>query len=198
MVRSRFHRSFLIRTRGAADAVYFSIALCGMPLLMTGCASATSSRAFEVAGYPITMASDAACSAAQNRDGGISPARDLPPLFALHSMTKDMYYPPKARERQEQGSVDLEFSIDAWGRPIHIRQVCSAEPGLRVSALLTLNALHFLVPDNWAQSGGRKRSFVMEFEYRMTTGARTCKGLFTEPRIPGAKLARICLSDQES
>ena len=207
MNRIRVHRTMAFAIRGLAGASCAIVGICGASLLVTGCASSGSSspgssRAIEAAGYPITTASDSDCNAMQRGKASLSAAGDLPPFSPDSGLTD---YPAEARRLAERGSVDLTFSIDGAGQPVHIKQVCSAKPRLAVSAVRALTSLHFLVPPNWGQVGGAAREFAFEFQYRLVdvqyrdvryrkVNASTLCGqsTFGRPRIPDAQVVPVC------
>ncbi|HZT01685.1 MAG TPA: hypothetical protein VFA39_05400 [Steroidobacteraceae bacterium] len=148
------------------------------------------------------MASDADCQAMQSGKAHLWPARDLPPLTSHSGLTD---YPPEARRLAERGLVDLTFSIDSAGRPVHMRQVCYAEPRLTASAVRGLASARFLVPPNWQQAGGPSREFGFEFQYRLVdlkysdvryrkvSVSTVChKSTVASPRMANAQLMPIC------
>ena len=185
----RVRRTMIFAIRGLASASCSAAAMCSASLVATGCASSGPSRAIEAPGHPIVIASDSDCRALQSRKARLWSARDLPPIFSNDELTD---YPAESRRQGVEGSVDLTFSIDGAGRPVHIRQVCHAKPGLRVSAVRALTSLRFVVPPDWEQIGAASREFGLEFQYRLVIGARTPCGKFASQRIPDAQLVPVC------
>lgn len=198
----RFHRTIAFAIRGLIGTSCPVAAMCSASLLVTGCASSGSARTTEVAGYPITLASDSDCRAMQGGKSGLSPARDLPPVMAHDGLTD---YPPEARRLAEQGFVDLTFSIDGAGRPAHVRQVCEAKPRLAASAVRGLMSSRFVVPADWEQAGGASREFAFEFQYRLVdvryrdvrsrkvNASTLCgKSTFANPHLADAELVPVC------
>lgn len=177
---------FAIRRASAACS---AAAMCSASLVVTGCASSGSSRAIEGQEYPIVIASDSDCRVLQSGKTRLWTARELPPIFSNNELT---HYPAESRRRGIEGVVDLTFSIDGAGRPVHIKQVCHAKPPLRVSAVRALTSLRFVVPPNWQQIGAASRVFGLEFQYRLVVGARTPCGRFASQRIPDAQLVPVC------
>lgn len=100
-------------------------------------------------------------------------------------------YPDAARARNEEGVVDVEFTIDGKGHARDVKQIYESSPRLGSQIPAYLKGAEFRVPANWEQSGLQSSWFTLEFEFALGTPPKGCGGS-PEPRIPGAEVITVC------
>jgi len=101
-------------------------------------------------------------------------------------------YPAPSKRRNEQGPVDIEFSIDRQGQVQDLKQKYSASHDLGAAAEALLTDGVFRVPSDWEATGARNQRFTMEFQFALVERGASCPAPQTPPRIPGAEVVAIC------
>ena len=93
-------------------------------------------------------------------------------VYALHevqlptfSASSDDLYPVAAARKLLQGSVGVEFQIDAEGRAQILSQTFVDAPEFAESASEVLKRGRFRVPEDWVKAGGPDQRFVVEVQF---------------------------------
>jgi len=101
-------------------------------------------------------------------------------------------YPAPSKRRNEQGPVDIQFSIDGQGHVQDLKQTYSASHNLGAAAEAFLTDGVFRVPPDWEATGARNQRFTMEFQFALVEGGARCPAPQTPPRIANAEVVAIC------
>lgn len=100
-------------------------------------------------------------------------------------------YPDAARARNEEGVVDVEFSIDGKGHARDVKQTFESSSHLAKHISEYLNGTEFRVPANWEERGLQASRFNMEFQFVLATPSRGC-GVEAQPRVLDATVITVC------
>jgi TonB family protein len=112
------------------------------------------------------------------------------PFMSLAGPGGDLY-PTQARDRKENGAVDLEFSIDQAGRVTDIKELFASSPEFGTHGLEMLRNAVLVVPEKWSEEEHRDRRYTLELQYSIKPVGMVCDA--APPRIPGATVVRICV-----
>jgi TonB family protein len=83
-------------------------------------------------------------------------------------------YPVAAARKLLQGSVGVEFQIDAQGRVQLLSQTFIDAPEFAESAAEVLRRGRFRVPEDWEKSGGPAQRFAVEVQFNIARGDAPC------------------------
>jgi hypothetical protein len=102
-------------------------------------------------------------------------------------------YPEVARAHNEEGVVDVEYSVDGKGRVHDATQIYASSPRLGERVPEFLKAVVFRVPANWEATGSQNARYNMEFQFLLTTSSSSQQcGPGPEPRIAEAEVISVC------
>ncbi|HWG31944.1 MAG TPA: hypothetical protein VN676_15415 [Steroidobacteraceae bacterium] len=105
----------------------------------------------------------------------------------------DLYYPDAAVRRNQEGVVDVEFSIDGKGHAVDVKETYAAFSDLGKKIPGFLQNATFRVPPDWEANGHRAARFDMEFQFSLGLLAHGCREA-PESRVPGASVISLCRS----
>lgn len=101
------------------------------------------------------------------------------------------WYPAPARRLGEQGSVDVEFSVDGRGHVQDLKETYAVASAFRAPAEQYLRYGVFRVPPDWEATGSHKQRFTAEFQFVLASAGQACSGKQT-PRVADAYVVVIC------
>jgi Gram-negative bacterial TonB protein C-terminal len=112
------------------------------------------------------------------------------PEFQLPSSAKNLY-PDDAKRRNEQGILEVEFSIDGQGHARDVKKLYVESPHLADAVPGVLEAGVFKIPPAWVQQGYQNLRFTMEIVFALTAG-KYCFTDVVSARAPGEEVMQVC------
>ena len=110
-------------------------------------------------------------------------------LPAFTPSSEDLY-PAAAARKLLQGSVGVEFRIDAQGRAQILSQTFIDAPEFAENASEVLKRGSFRVPGDWVQSGGPDARFVVEVQFNIARGDAPC--VKRPPHVVDTEVVLVC------
>jgi TonB family protein len=99
-------------------------------------------------------------------------------------------YPAAASRKLLQGSVGVEFQIDAEGRARVLSQTFVDAPEFAASASEVLERGRFDVPADWVKAGGPAQHFVIEVQFNIARGDAPCTK--RPPHVADTEVISVC------
>jgi TonB family protein len=99
-------------------------------------------------------------------------------------------YPAAASRKLLQGSVGVEFQVDANGHAQVVSQTFIDAPEFAESASEVLKRGHFDVPSDWVIAGGPAQHFVMEVQFTIARGDSPCTK--KPPHVADTEVVLVC------
>jgi hypothetical protein len=103
-------------------------------------------------------------------------------------------YPAPARRLNEEGVVDVEYSIDGNGHARDVKQLYASSPHLGTHLPEYLKSAAFRVPTTWEQTGSQNERYTMEFQFALSPPQGCSATSLAAPRIPEATVIAVCSS----
>jgi Gram-negative bacterial TonB protein C-terminal len=101
-------------------------------------------------------------------------------------------YSAVARRLNEEGIVDVEYSVDGNGHARDVKEVYASSPHLGSQIPEYLKSAKFGVPANWEQTGSQNARYTLEFRFALgpPQGCSATSG--AAPRNPEARVISVC------
>jgi TonB family protein len=100
------------------------------------------------------------------------------------------FYPDSAARRLLQGTVSIEFQIDAEGQVQNLQQTYANYPDFSEKAQEYLKKGRFQTVDGWEQAGGPELKFVVEVQFSVVREGSTCDK--KPPRVADTEVLAVC------
>jgi hypothetical protein len=118
----------------------------------------------------------------------------LPPVPELHLPqfvpAGADFYPASAARSLTQGSVGVEFQIDAQGRVQDLAATFADSGDFATSATEYLTRGRFRIPADWVHNGGPGRRFFLEVQFSIARGYADCAK--KPPRVADSDILTVC------
>jgi TonB family protein len=120
------------------------------------------------------------------------PAPAAAPLYQLphFDAVPGDFYPDSAARRLLQGSVGIEFQIDAEGHVQNLQQTYANYPDFSEKAQEYLKKGRFQTVAGWEQAGGPELKFVVEIQFSVVREGSTCEK--KPPRVADTEVLAVC------